>query len=175
MKRMFLLLTLNVAVLGIFCFCVFQFMERINYNSMPSCMANLKQIALGMAMYKEDYDDQLPPAIFPGKTVGWANGLQPYLRSYGVLQCPFENYYQEYSLAAKLQRHLLAQAPPKHKVSQPNEAGFTDYWMNRNLSGIGFETIHYHDQIIMLGDGDGSAPESTASYAINRLPVSWLR
>jgi prepilin-type processing-associated H-X9-DG protein len=27
----------------------------------------------------------------------------------------------------------------------------------------------------MLGDGDGNSPQSTASYAINHLPASWLQ
>jgi len=119
-----------------------------------SCQSNLKQIALGMFMYAQDYDDKFPPAVFHDKTVGWANGLQPYLRSYGIFQCPIETH-------------------PAQKTPQPDKPGFTDYWMNSNLSRLDLNKVNNLDKIIMFGDGDGGAPESTASYAIDRLPVEW--
>jgi len=115
------------------------------------CPSNLKLIALGMSMYAADYDNKLPPAIFPGKTVGWANGLQPYMKSYGVFQCPFDTH-------------------SKQKIPRPNQPGFTDYWMNRNLSGMKGEKIDYVNNTIMLGDGDGGSAASSASYAINEIP-----
>lgn len=121
-----------------------------------ACPSNLKQIALGMFMYAEDYDGKLPSAIFHDKTVGWANGLQPYMRSYEIFQCPIETNHRQ-------------------KTPHPNQPRFTDYWMNSNLSGMDSNHVKRPEQLIMLGDGDGGSPASTASYAINRLPAAWLQ
>lgn len=147
--RLFLLAIFTLTGLSIF-----QIWQRIQLNYLPSCQSNLKQIALGMFMYSQDYDE-LPPAIISGQTVGWAMALQPYNHSYSIFQC-------------RNQWHSFSEAP------QPDQPEFTDYWMNSNLSGIKDEKLHNPNQIILLGDGDGNSPASTASYAINRLPLLWL-
>jgi len=155
---------------------VWQSTEYNVHNPNSGCTSNIKQVALATLMYSQDYGGKLPPAIFPGKTVGWANGLQPYIKSYALLQCPAVDYNQKYSLMAELNRLLIDPVIPRQtRIPQANQPGFTDYWMNRNLSGIGSEKIHNVNQVIMFGDGDGSAPQSTASYAINRLPATWLQ
>lgn len=125
-------------------------------NNGPNCQSNLRQIALGMFMYNQDYDDKLPLAIVHDETVGWANGLQPYVKSYLLFQC-------------------YAEKNPPQKFPQPNRPGFTDYWMNSNIAGLEDKKVINPGQLIMLGDGDGASPESTASYALNRLPSSWLQ
>jgi prepilin-type processing-associated H-X9-DG protein len=155
---------------------VWQITEYNLHNPNSGCISNIKQVALATLMYSQDYGGKLPPAIFPGKTVGWANGIQPYIKSYALLQCPAVDYHQKYSLMAELNRLLITSVTPRQtRIPQANQTGFTDYWMNNNLSGVEAEKIHNADQIILLGDGDGSSPESTASYAINHLPVSWLQ
>lgn len=121
-----------------------------------NCQSNQKQIALALFEYDQDYDQKLPPAIIHDQTVGWANALQPYLRSYAIFQCPVEKN-------------------PMQKFPQPNQPGFTDYWMNSNIAGLEDKKVIDPSQLIMLGDGDGASPASTASYAINRLPSSWLQ
>jgi len=126
--------------------------EDYAYN----CQTNLQQISLAMFMYNQDYDDKLPPAIFHDKTIGWANGLQPYLKSYSIFQCP-------------------AEKNPPQKTPQPDKPGFTDYWLNSNLSEINPNYIQHREQIVLLGDGDGGSSASTASYAINHLSASWLQ
>jgi len=139
-------------------FCMF-YPVWVRTNENPDtafCQSNLKQIGLAIFQYAQDYNERLPPAIFHDKNIGWANGLQPYVKSYSLFQCPVENN-------------------PDQKTSQPNKPGFTDYWFNNNLSGIKDEKITSAFDLIMLGDGDGGSPESTASYAINRLPKSWLQ
>jgi len=105
-------------------------------------------------MYSQDYGEKLPPVIFGTKTVGWVNGLQPYLKNYQVFQCPFE---------------------PNPAQDNPHLSGFTDYWLNSNVAGLQDKKLKNVDHLIMLGDGDGGSPESTASYAINHLPASWLQ
>jgi prepilin-type processing-associated H-X9-DG protein len=135
------------------------YFEWISYVRRPqdyayNCQSNLRQISLAMFMYNQDYDDKLPRAIFHDKTAGWVNSLQPYIRSYTLFQCP-------------------AEENPLQKFPQPDKSGFTDYWLNSNLSGINPNHIQHREQIIFLGDGDGGSSASTASYSIDQLPESW--
>jgi prepilin-type processing-associated H-X9-DG protein len=47
-----------------------------------SCISNAKQLATGLLMYAQDYDDRLPPAH------SWADGLDPYTKSRSGFVCP---------------------------------------------------------------------------------------
>lgn len=47
-----------------------------------SCQSNLKQIALGIAQYNQDYDEKLPLAK------PWIDVLQPYVKSEQIFKCP---------------------------------------------------------------------------------------
>jgi prepilin-type processing-associated H-X9-DG protein len=140
-------------VVGLYALCYLPW-RKFQINNLPPCYSNQKQIALGIFMYSQDYGGKLPSAIFPGKIVGWANGLQPYVKSTQIFQCPQENNWPQ-------------------RVPQANEPGFTDYWFNRNIAGLQDKKLKNVDHLIMLGDGDGGSPESTASYAIQQIPLSW--
>jgi prepilin-type processing-associated H-X9-DG protein len=168
---------------------VWQRAEYNLYNPDFYCQSNLKQIGLAIFMYAEDYDENLPPAIFPGKTVGWADGIQPYIKSYPILKCPREKYQDDHSsLTVEIKRFFgIDSSNSQEENPQPDKAGFTDYWLNRNLSGVNEnnfgkrgklssnKNVSYPEQIIMLGDGDGKSPQSTASYSIDQLPVLWRK
>lgn len=154
-----------VVGIGLFAMVVY-FATRTPYETRPRsvCPSNLKQIALGMFMYSQDYDDKFPPAIFGDDTVGWANALQPYLKTYQIFQCPLE---------------------PNPGQIDPHLRSFTDYWMNKNATGIEIQldispwktsfiaSDSNPNNVIVFGDGDGGSQESTASYVITRLPTSW--
>jgi len=60
-----------------------------------SCASNLKQMALGAIMYAGDYDQTWIPLNSPdlaaGGTTGghtWQVGIQPYMKSYQLQNCP---------------------------------------------------------------------------------------
>jgi prepilin-type N-terminal cleavage/methylation domain-containing protein/prepilin-type processing-associated H-X9-DG protein len=59
-----------------------------------TCASNLKQLGLGIAMYIQDYDENLPsgndnvPATPTADINGWAAQIMPYLKSNGILHCP---------------------------------------------------------------------------------------
>lgn len=139
--------TVSIIVAGI----ILLVAHSVHYSSM--CQSNLKQIALVIFMYSQDYDQKLPPAIIEGNTVGWSEALSPYNEGMRIFQCPsIKNDWQ----------------------LNPNLPGFTDYWMNRNLSGANQAELTNLRQIILSGDGDGNSSESTASYTVNQLPASGL-
>lgn len=52
-----------------------------------TCRSNLKQIGTGMAMYVQDYDEAYPQrGQLPSGN--WQYVLQPYIKNYGLTQCP---------------------------------------------------------------------------------------
>jgi len=83
------------------------------------CQSNLKQIALAFKQYIGDYDERYPlarvggPRHPVGSPVGWADALQPYLKSPQIYQCEAETN------------------PP---ASAPTSPGYTDYYYNLNLN-----------------------------------------
>lgn len=60
-----------------------------------ACLSNVKQIALGVQMYTQDYDETLPHqqadyADFLSAAAGpnWAKGIQPYMKNDQLYKCP---------------------------------------------------------------------------------------
>jgi prepilin-type N-terminal cleavage/methylation domain-containing protein len=56
-----------------------------------SCVSNLKQVGIGMAIYTSDFDEKFPPITtyqIPGNTaspsIGWQKALGPYLKQQGT-------------------------------------------------------------------------------------------
>lgn len=136
----------------------FWFMSAVN-NSMRlnehygSCHSNLKQIGLGFAQYTQDYDERLPPSASGGATFGWADALQPYLRSTQLFQCPVE------ANQGQTDSHLT---------------GYTDYWFNARLSKRELKTIDEPARLIAAGDGNDGTDLTDARYSISALPSQWI-
>jgi prepilin-type N-terminal cleavage/methylation domain-containing protein/prepilin-type processing-associated H-X9-DG protein len=67
-----------------------------------TCVSNMKQLALGILMYNQDYDEQYPfavaniggngapwePTNSPTDQVHWQQMILPYLKSVGIFGCP---------------------------------------------------------------------------------------
>jgi len=52
-----------------------------------SCASNVKQLALGVLQYTQDYDERLPYTSLTG-TGSWANAVNPYTMNWQILICP---------------------------------------------------------------------------------------
>lgn len=78
-----------IAILAAILFPVFaQAREKARATA---CLSNTKQIATGVAMYAQDYDETLPNQYNlynPVALEWWCDILQPYLKSYAVFVCP---------------------------------------------------------------------------------------
>ncbi|BDI28785.1 hypothetical protein CCAX7_008360 [Capsulimonas corticalis] len=106
-----------------------------------TCLSNEKQIGLGFLQYIQDFDERFPLSVVstvspppPGLAVGWADAIQPYIKSRPIFQCPSEPF-------------------PANDVAQ--NAGYTDYWMNKN-AGDGDQTYPLCNNpslTIMIGEG----------------------
>ena len=82
-----------IAIIAILAAILFPVFARAREKArQTSCLSNLKQIGLGMLMYTQDYDDNLPE----GWAVSWNTtspnshmmGLMPYVKNTQIFVCP---------------------------------------------------------------------------------------
>jgi prepilin-type N-terminal cleavage/methylation domain-containing protein/prepilin-type processing-associated H-X9-DG protein len=96
-RRAFTLIELLVviAIIAILAAILFPVFARARENARrSSCLSNLKQIGLGIAMYTQDYDEKLvsyaypPPVQGDPGNYGWQVALMPYVKSTQLFVCP---------------------------------------------------------------------------------------
>lgn len=147
-----------IAIIAILAAILFPVFARARENARrSSCQSNLKQIGLGFFQYTQDYDEKFPlvstTATVAAATnpqlqnhaageVGWAEILQPYLKSTQIFQCPSETN------------------PPV--ATGGTTAGYTDYFYNTNLHGQSQAVLTQSVLTVLTGDG----ASGTANYDI---------
>jgi prepilin-type N-terminal cleavage/methylation domain-containing protein/prepilin-type processing-associated H-X9-DG protein len=82
-----------IAIIAILAAILFPVFARARENARrASCLSNLKQIGLGIAMYTQDYDEKLVSYAYPTPTAsfiyGWQVALMPYVKSTQLFICP---------------------------------------------------------------------------------------
>jgi prepilin-type processing-associated H-X9-DG protein len=109
------------------------------------CQSNLKQISLGVLQYCDDYDGKMPITAAGG---GWAEALQPYLKSTQLFRCV---------------------------SARPGATGttYTDYFYNARNQGRVIKIIEEPWRVIMLGDGNDGRDATNASYALTSIAEAW--
>ncbi|MEO6907331.1 MAG: DUF1559 domain-containing protein [Abditibacteriaceae bacterium] len=163
-KRAFTLIELLVviAIIAILASILFPVFARARENARrASCQSNLKQIALGMFMYAQDYDERLPAVssgiaiadVTPNNPYGWADGLEPYLKSTQIYQDPSSPYGPNSN-------------PTVGWVLSAPHSSYNDYWMNSWASAANDSSLLYPSETVLLGDGGttGSYAYGTARY-----------
>ena len=106
-----------------------------------SCQSNLKQIGMGIRQYVQDFDEKYARPqvnstnITATNPYGWADAIQPYVKSTQILQCPSET-----------------QGPNP----DPTQAGYTDYFYNRELS----EDSKLVSSSLTIMNGDGNSGDA---------------
>ena len=163
-----------IAIIAILAAILFPVFARARENARrSSCQSNMKQLALGIIQYTQDYDEMYPLATTgrtgsagasPGFPVGWADASFPYIKSYQIFQCPSEV------------------SPPSTTVDDPTLGGYTDYWYNpalswnRSLSAPAYNTgrnmasLAQVSLTVMLGGGGSTA--GNATYRANGCTLS---
>ena len=157
-----------IAIIAILAAILFPVFARARENARrSSCQSNLKQIGLGVLQYVQDYDEKFPLAVVSevsppvtGTPVGWADAIQPYLKSTQIYQCPSDS---------------------NGPNADPTQAGYSDYWYNANMSSnmdtttntiippsnvsVGIAVLANATLTIM--NGDGESVNGTAAYRCN--------
>jgi prepilin-type N-terminal cleavage/methylation domain-containing protein/prepilin-type processing-associated H-X9-DG protein len=184
-RRAFTLIELLVviAIIAILAAILFPVFARARENARrASCQSNLKQIGLGVFQYAQDYDEKYPRWWFendgtagwtavttgaggPNVDAGWAEVIQPYLKSTQIFQCPSEtngpapagsnsfgytdyaaNFYDIY-----LQGGMVGAVAPAQTVlihdwnSRPSNSGFaTDFLWSGAITADNGQSDQYH-------------------------------
>jgi prepilin-type N-terminal cleavage/methylation domain-containing protein/prepilin-type processing-associated H-X9-DG protein len=148
-----------IAIIAILAAILFPVFARARENARrASCQSNLKQIALGVFQYTQDYDEKYPKVIVnggsgsppsgttstPTNPYGWADALQPYLKSTQIFQCPSETG----APTAAISGNFSGQ-------TDPTATQYTDYWYNSQLSTASQASIESVSLTVMNGDGTG--------------------
>ncbi len=151
-----------IAIIAILAAILFPVFARARENARrSSCQSNLKQIGLGMIQYIQDYDERFPlgaqttaAAATAGTPYGWADALQPYLKSTQIFQCPSETT-----------------PPPSFGTTDPKGslAGYTDYYANSNVMGISQAQMNNVSLTVLGGDGTSVGTGGTARYMCNGI------
>lgn len=118
------------------------------------CASNLKQLWLAARMYAQDNDGYLPRAQFPDGTHGWSEQLTFYTKALQTLHCP--------------------QQSSTHAMGNPRSRGYTDYWLNSNLSGARLSAIAAPQAFFLFGEGNDGLDLTDASYNKKSIPANWL-
>jgi len=111
-----------IAIIAILAAILFPVFARARENARrASCQSNLKQIGLGILQYTQDYDERYPmystiAGIGTARPVGWADSIQPYVKSIQILQCPSDS---------------------GATTDDPAVVGYTDYAYNLWIGGYG--------------------------------------
>lgn len=90
-----------IAIIALLAAILFPVFARARENARrASCQSNLKQLALGMTQYTQDYDEKYPPqyeTIATGSGTNfhyWGQTIMPYVKSTQIYDCPsFKNDY----------------------------------------------------------------------------------
>ena len=155
-----------IAIIAILAAILFPVFARARENARrSSCMSNLKQIGLGVLQYVQDYDENYPLAVTgltgasgTGTPVGWADSIQPYLKSTQIYQCPSDS---------------------NGPNPDPTQPGYTDYWYNANMSSsmngdaivgnsnVAVSIAVLDNATLTIMNGDGESANGTASYRCN--------
>ncbi|MGE5531422.1 MAG: prepilin-type N-terminal cleavage/methylation domain-containing protein [Bacteroidota bacterium] len=91
MKRGFTLIELLVviAIIAILAAILFPVFAKAREKArQSSCLSNVKQMALAIMQYAQDYDEIYPGAYTINPTVTWPQLLQPYIKSSQIVKCP---------------------------------------------------------------------------------------
>lgn len=159
-RRAFTLIELLVvvAIVGLLAYIIVPVFQRAPNNARrSSCQVNLKKINLALFQYAQDSNEIFPLTASQSRAFGWADAIQPYLKSTQLYQCPSDV------------------RQPASSPSNPRLRDYTDYWLNANASGARHDRFDQPSQQITLGEGSDGVAVNDARYRLYSLPLSWLR
>ncbi|RYX82982.1 DUF1559 domain-containing protein [bacterium] len=140
----FIVVILIVMILAAILFPVLSRPDHRGQARRSVCQSNLKQIGLGFMQYVQDYEEKFP-AVQLSATNGWADMLQPYVKSRVMFQCP----------------------------TAPNNAELSsDYFYNRRVGRVSVEKFESVALTILTGEGDDDA---TTWASLSQLPTAWIK
>jgi prepilin-type processing-associated H-X9-DG protein len=130
------------------------------------CAGNLRAIALSMRQYLADYESKYPLAAWSGtrtvtlaSPVGWADALLLRATNSGA------------SVGSSIYQCSGETRPPR---VNPAQSGYTDFWINGNISGRRQSTLASATTTLLAGEGSDGTDVTDATYSKTSLPPNWL-
>lgn len=156
-----------IAIIALLAAILFPVFSRARENGRrSSCQSNLKQLALGMQQYTQDFDEFYAPDYADNNDNGgmnhysgaqmaactgngncdeaWSQLMAKYTRTLALMQCPSE------ICKGNAANTTLADNTPGAC------RGYTDYWYNLRLSRRSLAVVRFPAQTLMFGDGHNS-------------------
>ena len=128
-----------IAIIAILAAILFPVFQKVRENARrTSCASNEKQIGIAFTQYEQDADEQTPGSTQWG--YGWAEKIQPFVKSAQVFQCPDDSH--------GIDTNTTAGAPPVTRIS---------YALNGNLRQCNSGNSHCGGSTLALFN----APSST--------------
>lgn len=127
-----------------------------------------------MLMYGKDYDGRFPTVRLAGtstftkdRPMGWADALQPYLKSTEVFQCPSDD----------TKAHTGPSGGEFDGIIWPRGSNYTDYPINSMAAGVIDSQFGYPSETILLSEGGASTSWSVYStngnkYSTQAAPIA---
>jgi len=128
-----------IAIIAILAAILFPVFARARENARrSSCSSNMKQVALGVMQYNQDYDEKFPIPLTSGgaagnsvpdrpwdnvygqNSLGWEHGIQPYVKSTQLFRCPSTGVGNDVGVPGK---------------RNDDWSGHTNYAINRRITG----------------------------------------
>ena len=156
-----------IAIIAILAAILFPVFARARENARrASCQSNLKQIALGVFQYTQDYDEKFMPSDIrlnnaAAGRIQWVQILQPYIKSTQIFQCPSDSNSTDPQAGSTNQVGFVA---PFH----------SSYAVNGNISAFSgtaasLASVDSPSITMLMADagakGSGAAPWVTPSSA----------
>lgn len=145
-----------------------------------SCSSNLKQIGTAMMMYRGDYDEQMPLALFgdgsatftmpdnvsTGNFLGWHHVLHPYVKNFGIFNCPSNRFAGTGTYTGQASFNF-------GYGMNPATSGIADAFANRPADLIAFADARGY--LVRPNPGDGSVtPDTTDCAPLVTVPMNQL-
>jgi len=143
------------------------------------CISNVKQVALGILMYTEDYDSKFPSTVgVVAPVTGWQMMINPYTKNDQIMKCPVvdQDTGFDYALNSALDAAKRGRIPtPAGTImlfDAPNAAGAT--WAlgvaNMRFRHLGDETATPPDGMASVAFCDGHAKSQKVGDITSRMP-----
>lgn len=143
-----------IAIIAILAAILFPVFAKAREKARQSnCASNVKQIATGLQMYYQDYDEQLPG----GYAVNWdgtytiggyVDPIAPYLKNTQIFKCPSDGLANclSYTPSKNFRSAILPGTPPNQPLSYAY-----NYYLGA-LSGISPSQIQYPAQTCIIAE-----------------------
>jgi prepilin-type N-terminal cleavage/methylation domain-containing protein len=134
-----------IAIIAILAAILFPVFARARESARRSaCLSNMKQVALGLNMYAQDYDERFPVHIVTTGTSGqdvanyststrtiWINATMPYVKNTGIWWCP--------------------SATP-HATAPPIGPSDSNYYYNGHCSGKSLAAVEFPADSVLFAE-----------------------